>query len=382
MTTNTAPTFEHSQNSASRSGKHAEAAKAQPVERLSARGHIIFRFAALAILFVIIALLFFQLVSQLIASTSDRAPMVNNALTDVEQLSGWVSDESGIRRYYDPATHSYYNGWLNEPEGTYYIDGETGTAHVGWLLLDEKLYWLDDGTRTNAGILLKDQWLVTDGSEYYLKSDGSATVGWADLEGKRYYFDDTGKNQTGWIDDGSGKVFYIRPEDGTQPHHEWIVMDGIYQAFDDDGSWVNAGDIIPPNDEESVAHMSERQQAVINACNITPWPGRALCAAWVSSVFVNAGEPAVGGDACDIAHAWCTSDDLTDLKPGMVIAVATHSRTENGRIWGHVCIYAGNGLVRDSGATETRWVTLGTWFAWYGTLEQPRWGWANGIPLT
>lgn len=127
--------------------------------------------------------------------------------------------------------------------------------------------------------------------------------------------------------------------------------------------------------------MSVRQSAVVESCDQTPWPGKALCAAWVSQVFVNAGEPSVDGDACDLARNWCTTDDLAQLRPGMIIAVTSHSRTENGKIWGHVCIYEGNGIVRDSGTYGVRRSQLGSWLAWFGTDESPRWGWANGIPL-
>ena len=240
---------------------------------------------------------------------------------------------------------------------------------------------VDEGTSETEDTLLKDQWVTDETGVHYLTSDGSAAVGWKQIDDSWYFFDEQGALQTGWIDDGSGKRYWVRPEDKTLPHHEWIEIDGVFEPFDDDGAWVNNGEVMPPNDAENMANMTARQQAVIDACDITPWPGRGYCAAWVSDVFVNAGEPAVDGDACDIARAWCTSDDLSELKPGMVIAVTTHERTENGLIWGHVCIYAGNGLVRDSGATSTRWVTLGSWFAWYGTLESPHWGWANGIPL-
>ena len=240
---------------------------------------------------------------------------------------------------------------------------------------------VDEGTSETEDTLLKDQWVTDETGEHYLTSDGSAAVGWKQIDSSWYFFDEQGALQTGWIDDGSGKRYWVRPEDKTLPHHEWIEIDGVFEPFDDDGAWVNNGEVMPPNDAENVTNMTARQQAVIDACDITPWPGRGYCAAWVSDVFVNAGEPAVDGDACDIARAWCTSDDLSELKPGMVIAVTTHERTENGLIWGHVCIYAGNGLVRDSGATSTRWVTLGSWFAWYGTLEAPHWGWANGTPL-
>ena len=296
-------------------------------------------------------------------------------------LSGWVTDEAGTRRYYDPDTHRYHDGWLDDGDRRLYIDGETGEPHVGWLALDGRRYWLDDGQRAEAGTLLRDQWLELDDGRYHFGDDGSATVGWAEVDGVRRYFDESGAVQVGWVEDGSGKTYWVKPEDGTLANHEWIEIDGVCQAFDDDGSWVTLGDVVPPGDAENMANLSDRQRRVIASCDETPWPGKGLCAGWVSSVFANAGEPYVGGDACDIARAWCWSDDLAELKPGMVIAVASHPRTENGKVWGHVCIYVGDGLIRDSGTYGIRRSSLGSWLAWFGASETPKWGWANGISL-
>ena len=306
----------------------------------------------------------------------DAIPQVVEA-----SLSGWVVGADGIRRYYDPATHRYYDGWLSEGDAQYYIDGSTGEPKTGWLELNGKRYWLDDGEGLERGRLHKDQWLDWDGGQYYLTSDGSAATGWLDVDELRRYFDETGRLQTGLITDDTGTTYYIKPDTGEMAIHEWIVLDGVFQAFDDDGSLVTAGDIMPPNDAENVANMTERQRAVVDSCDYTPWAGFGLCAAWVSNVFVNAGEPSVGGDACDIARAWCHSSDLSELKPGMIIAVPSHPRTDNGKIWGHVCVYVGNGMARDNGKDSTRWVSLATWFGWYGVTDTPQWGWANGIAL-
>ena len=268
--------------------------------------------------------------------------------------SGWVTEDDGTARYRDPATGEWLTGWLE--------DGGT------WR-------YLRDGVP-------QEGWLELDGSSYYLAADGSVTTGWAEVDGTRCFFDAQGRRVFGWVDDGSGKVYWIKPEDGQPASHEWVEIDGVYQAFDDDGSWVTLGEVVPPDDAAHVAGMSARQRAVVDACDYTAWPGKALCAGWVSSVFANAGEPAVGGDACDMARAWCTSSDLADLRPGMLIAVPSHGRTDNGRIWGHVCIYVGDGLIRDSGTYGVRRSSLGSWLAWFGDLETPKWGWANGIDLS
>lgn len=263
-------------------------------------------------------------------ATSQEIPLVVE-----ESPSGWVTGPDGVTRYFDPDTHAYHDGWLDDGDDRYYIDGATGVPAKGWF----------------------------------------------EVDGLRRFFDGTGRLQTGLVTDDTGTTYYIKPDTGELATHEWVVLDGVFQAFDDDGSMVTLGEVIPPNDAENVANMTTRQRAVVDACDYTPWPGFGLCAAWVSNVFVNAGEPSVGGDACDIARAWCHSSDLSELKPGMVIAVPSHPRTENGKIWGHVCIYAGNGLVRDSGRDSIRWVKLGTWLAWYGVTDTPQWGWANGISL-
>lgn len=269
------------------------------------------------------------------ADTKQSTAMPDEPVLDAEGRTGWSDTEDGTRVYYDPETGDLHHGWLELGGDRYYCDADTGAMHVGWL----------------------------------------------ELDGSTYCFDSTGAMRTGWTDGEDGNRRWLKPEDGTMATHEWVEIDGIWQPFDDDGSWVTSGEVIPPDDAANVENMSVRQSAVVESCDQTPWPGKALCAAWVSQVFVNAGEPSVDGDACDLARNWCTTDDLAQLRPGMIIAVTSHSRTENGKIWGHVCIYEGNGIVRDSGTYGVRRSQLGSWLAWFGTDESPRWGWANGIPL-
>lgn len=251
--------------------------------------------------------------------------------------SGWVKDAKGVRRYFDPETHEPRTGWV-ELGGNRYFCGA---------------------------------------------NDGAAAVGWHEIDGATYRFDARGVMLTGWAVGEDGRSRWLKPVDGTMATHEWVEIGDLWQPFDDDGAWVcSEGEVIPPDDARNVQDMSMRQQAVVDSCDTTPWPGKGLCAAWVSSVFVNAGEPAVEGDACDIAQAWCVSSDLSELKPGMVVAVPSHSRTENGKIWGHVCIYVGKGIVRDSGTYGIRRSSLGSWIAWFGTDATPMWGWVNGIDLS
>lgn len=315
-----------------------------------------------------------------VATKQDTAKAVE-PLFDAEGRTGWLDTEDGSRVYYDPDTSDLHHGWLDLGEERYYCDDDTGSMHIGWIELDGRSYWLDDGGISEPGVLLKDRWLEVGGKTYHLGPDGAADEGWCEIDGSTYCFDSAGAMRTGWASGEDGNRRWLKPEDGTMAAHEWVEIDGLWQPFDDDGSWVTSGELLPPDDATNLEAMSARQRAVVDSCDQTPWPGKALCAAWVSQVFVNAGEPSVDGDACDLARNWCTTDDLAQLKPGMIIAVTSHSRTENGRIWGHVCIYEGGGIVRDSGTYGVRRSQLGSWLAWFGTDESPRCGLANGIPL-
>ncbi len=122
------------------------------------------------------------------------------------------------------------------------------------------------------------------------------------------------------------------------------------------------------------------QQAVVAACYATPSPGSGLCAMWVSQVFANAGYGYAYGNANDMCNAYCYSSDKGELKPGMIIAVSTHAGTTAGRIYGHIGIYVGGGMVMHNvGYIET--MPLDTWISAYGTTVTPRWGWLMGIAL-
>lgn len=122
------------------------------------------------------------------------------------------------------------------------------------------------------------------------------------------------------------------------------------------------------------------QRAVVNACHTTPSPGLGLCAMWVSQVFNNAGLGYASGNACDMYNAWCTSSNRGDLKPGMIVAVSSHSHTSAGRIYGHIGIYVGGGVMMDN-VGYIRTINVNEWISYYGTTVTPRWGWLMGIKL-
>ena len=125
---------------------------------------------------------------------------------------------------------------------------------------------------------------------------------------------------------------------------------------------------------------SGSQARVIAACHSTPSPGGGLCAMWVSMVFNNAGFAYAGGNANDMYNWWTTSSNRADLKPGMIVAVSTHSHTSAGRIYGHIGIYIGGGVMMDN-VGYIRTISVNEWVNYYSTTVTPRWGWLMGIEL-
>lgn len=120
---------------------------------------------------------------------------------------------------------------------------------------------------------------------------------------------------------------------------------------------------------------------VTAAAASTPSPGGGLCAAWITYVFSNAGIGSFGGNACDMCAWWCGTS-ISDIKPGMIIAVeSSSSGTTAGAIYGHIGVYLGDGLVHHNvGYIKTD--TVSNWVATYCKYMSGRCGWLGGIELS
>lgn len=118
-------------------------------------------------------------------------------------------------------------------------------------------------------------------------------------------------------------------------------------------------------------NLSDKEKALVLAAYRTPTAGGGYCAAWVSNVYVNAGYPRPGGNANDQYYWYCDSSDLSELMPGMMVAVPTHNHTQAGKKYGHVGIYVGNGIIRENiGIVKD--TKLSDWIAYYGSSA--KWG--------
>ena len=132
--------------------------------------------------------------------------------------------------------------------------------------------------------------------------------------------------------------------------------------------------------EQSFNAANWAQQRLVNIAKSTPTPGGNLCAAWVSTVFNNAGYGYEYGDACDLYWRYCHDSTRANLKVGMIIAIPSHSHNYAGSRWGHVAIYIGDGMVIENiGRVNIQ--PLQNWINYYGTTYTPQWGWYRNTAL-
>ena len=141
-------------------------------------------------------------------------------------------------------------------------------------------------------------------------------------------------------------------------------------------SWSSGGGSYDSGSSgNSSENVSGRGAAIVAATSRVSSPGGGLCAMWVSQVYQAAGCGYPGGNANDMYYNFCTSSNRGSIEPGMIVAVPRHNHTDAGRIYGHVGIYLGGGMVRHNIGTIATW-SLDQWISYYGTLATPRWGWA------
>ena len=121
---------------------------------------------------------------------------------------------------------------------------------------------------------------------------------------------------------------------------------------------------------------SGKGAAIVAACGRVPSPGAGYCAMWVSQVYQAAGCGYPGGNAVDQYYSFCTSSNRSAIQPGMLVAVPSHPHTAAGRIYGHVGIYVGGGMVMDN-VGYIRTIGLDSWISYYQSGGvTARWGFA------
>ena len=340
---------------------------------------------------------------------------------------GWVVADygSGLQRYWvDSAKRACVpgysaDGWAHYTTAAGYVlrgastDSATGYVYLadndgllagpGWIIGDFgnglQRYWVDAEKHACVPGYSKDGWAhwtttygyVLRGAQHY-DEDG---VLLADNEGKLAECYSSG----GWlvtsaftgsleryrIDDCCGGILgaHVGPfsigddkycgNSATGYVYRNCYTSGLYDLwgyFDNDG-------ILRKLDG---APLTETQKKILAAAETTPSPGLGWCAAWVEYVYENAVGGSFGGDARDLYKYYCTLSDISQIRPGMIVAVSTHSHSSAGRRYGHVGIYMGNGVVYDNEG-YIRHISLLEWVSYYGDIVTPKWGVLGNISL-
>lgn len=260
------------------------------------------------------------------------------------ESSCWFEFEDGRAAHASASGAVDYYAKYDE-NGDVVLKKENGDSFAGWELLGSSWFHFDENGAYDTG------WEYINGAWYYFGPDGAMLTGWFKDAGKWYYLASSGAMVTGWH-----------------------TIDSHYYQFGGDGAMREA---------EPLA-TTDIQRQLVAACGVVPTPGPGLCSEWVASVFNRIGQgqllPNNDYDADDMFYAYCSLDDLSELRVGMIIAVPSHTHTYAGSIWGHICIYVGNNTVMDN-IGRIRTMPLDEWLSYYTTTYSPKWGWYNGVPL-
>jgi len=135
------------------------------------------------------------------------------------------------------------------------------------------------------------------------------------------------------------------------------------------------------HEPQALLDANRQQRSIVNHSYAMAWPGPDLCAAWAERVVEAAGFGFYPGSARDVYERDCHLTDTVDLQVGMAVAVPSVPYAGRGMALGHVALYVGDGVVRDSAEQCVRTVPLDLWLVSYGLSARPCWGWLGGLAL-
>ena len=294
----------------------------------------------------------------------------------------------------------YANSWAPVGSDWYYATA-SGAPLTGWLHSGDAWYWLDpekdglmiaDANKTIEGALYSfdDNGAMRtfckidtdDGTYRYATGSGAALQIGVYKNGKAILQDARGNVLTGWHK-LANRWFYGEDKTGIL-HTGWLELGDTKYYLDASGAMLTGTHTIAGKSYYFAASgaLTERpymnasaSERLLAAAASTPYQGNGYCAKWTNSVYVNAGYPHPDGNACDLYWKYCNISNLDFMEPGMIIGVPSHTRSSLGRIYGHVAIYMGDGLVRHNiNTVET--TSLSSWLAYYQTTYAAKCGWA------
>ena len=149
--------------------------------------------------------------------------------------TGWARDASEGCWYYASPDGSLLTGWQLVGGRWYWMDGATARMQTGWLDRPEGSYYL-----TVSGAMASSQLVEVDGQKFWFGPDGTSRSGWADTSADRFWFDGSTSSARHPEVAGrlsiDGKTYYIDPASGLAMN-KWIDNeDGSRSWAEADGS--------------------------------------------------------------------------------------------------------------------------------------------------
>ncbi len=323
---------------------------------------------------------------------------------------GWVIGygDEGLDYFFDRVSATMVIGRNDVDGSSYFFDPVTGAKQTGWFEFDGYRYRYDED-----GKMLYDGIYEVEDESYYFRPSGSSYgpkgsvgYGWVwNYGGDTFFFD---RNDGHMLSDGifevDGSSYYFRPSDSPygpegSMGRGWVHgygEDGVDRFFDRStgrmlisGTYIIDRAVYRADIEGNLTlspfgqHLdaaSAKQLKVVSAAWNEPTTPLGWCALWVHNVFESYGIVDVYGNANDLYNEYCTSSNPADLQAGMIVAVSRHPGNSGGRVYGHIGIYVGDGIVLDSSGSVRVW-NVEDWINSYNGWVTPKWGWYGGRSL-
>ncbi|MCR4870222.1 MAG: S-layer homology domain-containing protein [Atopobiaceae bacterium] len=282
---------------------------------------------------------------------------------------GWIIDGDD-RSYLDPVSGRFLTDGLHDVAGYSYLFDEAGLVQHGWADVEGAKRCFSPA----SGFMYADGIFSVDGARYGFSDDGSIVYGWAEYDGSTYYFDlSTGKMVRG-ITRIDGDLYWFDSSTGKMRTSGVTIYERCVYKIASNGRFVKS------TFGQSVDAASAAQKRVASLAWNEPTTPSGWCAMWVHNVFEAYGITDVNGNANDLYYSYCTSSNPSELKVGMIVAVSRHPGTAGGRIYGHIGIYVGDGVMLDSSGEVRIW-NVEDWIDSYDGWVTPKWGWYGGRSL-
>lgn len=202
-----------------------------------------------AIMMVLLAVLFVQ------PAEAKAVNAKKYSLTDVRKarkLRGeWIRKPSGVQ-FRTIRGNKVKNLWIQTGGSIYYMDSK-GYRAKGWVNYRDDRYYMDSSGKLHTG------WLTLKDNVYYFRKDGTMAKGLRRIQGKKYYFSAaTGIRKTGWVKIGKYQYFFhwktgamqtsrwVRKgrgycyvgANGRKQTSRWLTLDGKRYYVDENGMRV------------------------------------------------------------------------------------------------------------------------------------------------